>query len=1659
MARATPSPAPRSWRDQAARKGRPSSEEPPWRREPQRPPLPPGTRSRRIQTAIAFALFFVFCALLLWLITWLLRPKPVRLVLIGAGYEENLAIPPNPYGRHMLRGLVGLAREGPTSGFLRYDGAEPVDLRSGSAWDRSLNPNADEGTLLLVLGLHGGSDDKGAYVSPQDAGPGEEVVHRVRLEAILSKLASLPKEKNKVLVVDANQLSANEVLGQLHNDFARGLDRLEEQVRETINLAVLSAADADQRSWPCEEWRTTAFGHYLVLGLAGAADPDGDGKITLWDLYSYVSEKVSHWASVNRGAVQTPVLLPRGAEGERRARAITVGFLARGAVAPVEEEIAAFRPPADLRTAWERHQRLDSQNPHPAVFTPHAWSRYQRWLLRYEQHLRAGDSAGAAIVARKITETDAEMERGRKIELGASLGASFAMPAAAGFLEREPDAALRKKFEEFWASSRGEFPKRWVEWGQVAPPILGETSPRLAFQELLLERVAVTPSRDLDQANALLRIADDPTRPRPAESQFLAAMGAHLPSADRRAPDDLLAFALRVRRLAERAALASRRGSVGHAEQLLPWVAAKNRLADTKRLDGEDLLFGTASSDWGRARVLLREAEQAYEEVLADAEALRSACVTRDRALAVLPHHARWHAERRPAEDARQDEDRLRQLEDLWRETHRLVRLLEQPGASGPVVEAATAVNRGLTVLTTQFTEATKPLAAPSPPAKVALTDVWRDADVALLVPFFDPETRSRVLATLRRTSRRLLLDVTASATTSVPTAEETRSAMQNAAARRGRLALAHLGRRDFDALTRDERWDYRLTRQRIEEAGLQDQSTDAVTRAGDEIGRHLRQVVPEVRRLLTPNETDLARLHLDLQSADRLARLASPGVTFLSGEDPSGAYRRLLMQDLLLSQARRALASQWLAEDPRSEPYYRLSGGAFLADVRRLTPVEALRREVEDLRKRLAVDTEVRFVDPVRAVALTSEDGTLIRYELLTKSDPLSPPGHVILWANDTSGMRLAGAAYGTRAARKGTGDRPLELEILRPLSADPNTEPPANPGARTLTLKLLGFYRGRLLEFPTKVELYNRPDVTIRSRTPPRDASLTVRAVPEALARFGYGEGGVAIVLDCSGSMAAPEGRAAEESRYRQAVKALEAVLSRLPRETQVSVWVFGDAADPVKRSEEPERSIRRLFAPARWEPTNAGQFKELMTRLNALDPFNESPLLRAVLEARQDVIGVRGYKTVVLVSDGVDNRWEKDAEANPKKQNVAAAIRERFTGSEVVFNAVGFPPRGPDETRSRDIIKNVIETLSTPGKYWTVNDAGELAGALERAMKPHLRVQIEGRGVEAGLDVSPPGGVDRWFPGNLAAGSYVLRAQVGRAPDAPSARLRLNPGDLLMVNLAASSRGLQFRRQLLAPDFAGRPVRPSDRADWQLAVLQNGRTVKGGLQMLVALEKTLVGEETDLQVPRPREIWMEVGTDLEVSAPAAITWEPESGYAAPVWTVQAPKWPTYSASESPARPQLRVWWDPDQPARAHVQLPVAPLLTAGRSRHTLGSDAVELESVTIERRVVEVRPGVKEPRTCLVVRQLYPRDRPSIARLEGVELDGHEHQIFKDAMRSTSLFWPVRGTPEELAAARLGLISVEEFKKTARAIEMTDLKPPDPADVKPRAAVELK
>lgn len=1690
----------RSWRHDTGGTEKKREAQPQWRREPATPGAPVRRVSRKTKIAAAALGFIIFCGLLVWAVMLLMPPKAACLVPIYAGYEENLAIPPNIFGKNCVQNLVKLTESGSGSfvwgsGLLHLKG-DPTELRTDEPWDKDLG-QFKEKTVVVFLSVHAGADMKGAYLLPANSNGWPDEKNRLPLEKVLDRLAQIDREKNKVLVLDATQISADWPLGLLHNGFARELDKLDSKIASIPNLVVLSASDVDQRSWASEEWRQTVFAHFVTEGLKGAADENGRGRINALDLHNYVHKSVGNWVRSNRDAVQQPVLLPHGEKGKDLAKSMDLVVVKDGYQAPNPKELPAFAPPPELLNAWKTFQDLDKEVPSPAVYSPNLWRQYQEFLLRFEQAIRADDKGTASALAGKLNELEQRIKRGRIEELNSAQN-SLPMPAAAGLGRLQSDL-LNKQLTDLWEAAPADQVRTWesIQKAAKANNKAEKQLLRVQILDLLIKRVAEDPSANLEKGAKLALALEDAVSPRPAEAHFLVMLNRDRVENPQPASEyyETVKTALGLRLLAEKTALNLPPKGHPYSERVYPWMKTLVEEADQNRRTGQDLLFASERLSWTEARKRFQAAEKKYQEAQEIGLAVRAGLEARDLAYEILPALSKWAALRRPSDDAqRQNEDSalLGSIEELWKEVHRLDRQLEKPIAAlvkeAPkpdlddpkpcnLAERADLVNRGLKKLRDQFDAMCQKLAI-----SADLQIDWYDIEGALAVPFMEPDLRMKLITNSRRISLRLLTEVGDKPAEAAAAGKKDEENAQKEATRQGRMALADLGKGWFDKSQTGDRETFDQVHSRIDTLVAAPNWPESLAKAQEQIGIRWQQMPVDINaRADAAPKSKLDQALEQMEFADRLARLMDPGSGGLLAHDPVEEYRRLLFLGLLNAQAERTFEDHWFDLDPKPDqpPYYRVAGSLFLDDANKLVPQPERLHSVKALQEKLNKPGRLEVEGPTR-LNITSEKKFGVTYRIRPPKDEDMPKGFPVAGVKIGKDLEFVGGPILGRAFHELTGkDQPLapiSLTLRSPFLDRAESNPPTRPDPVLTSISLDGLYRGQRVTGDTAVNLYPLPEIAQVQPQKPAHGSLAVRADPALLGKFGP-NGAVAIVLDCSGSMWYPDdppfplpkgAKVPEKSRFAKAVGALRTVLQDLPRDTIMGLWIFAEHPNP--------EGIRVLRPPAPWDPN---QLNNLTKKIDNLIPYYQTPLVESMWEAKEGLERAlprdfKGPKSIVVLTDGADDEFDKFVKRGGTGgiNTIPRFMEKRFLeDSGYMVNMVFFQVIKKEEDQARADF-GIIEDKNrwkVPGKMIFVKeDPQELRKALRRALRQNLRYWVENpddgslpQGLDDSLEISGKGSNDQWVPNGLAPAGYNLWVQQ-RKKD--KKHILLERGDLLLMQL---NQNLEFERLVVSKeDYSGKVN--VEKEGWRMAVLQNQRKGDRGLQMLTTLERLTERSPTTIQQVKPRDIWFEIQPPANVPSRFGVRWEYLYVYPAATWGFDVPEWPLALAAPNLASPQIKVWWSPDQEAAGSAAFQQGADFNStsdltNRSKPVEG-DLVTVESVSVEDHMVQVQPGqMPEKKSCLVVRMAYAKGKPVWAKISGPWTpEGFEHRFYQDANKYTGLFWPAPPNAEE-TLSKLNIISVESFKRNAESrgftLDLKDAKVPEARDDRPSPRLLLK
>lgn len=1643
-------------------------------------------RSRALRVMLVGGAFAACILGLVLLILMIQPPRPAAVVYVGADYATNLAVPHNVAGRQgieKIRALSNIERKFTlfNSPWLRPLLKAPRILDRKDEWSKLIGEldkeNIREQTIVFVVALHGVTDAQGAYLLPNLAARPED---RLPLRDVVASLADKFRGKNKVLILEGAQSPSDWRQGMLQNDFARRLEELEPEIEKVDRLWVLSGCDVDQRCWTSEGLGSTVFSHYLAEALKGKA-AGSDGRLYLDELHKYLAKNVRDWVWNARGALQEPVLLPRtrrgGSEDDGDQSSDTGSRPGTGKVFLASAITGASPPPPasgavpardPLKQAWRSFHRLNAMTPHPSVYFPARWRLYRSALVRCEELVQAGDGGSAEYLFGLLKGWDRDFAADRPLGLVKSVENSLAMNALQG--GRISDPTPLAEFTRFWEPARpDQLKKTWEQIEASASSASGEDalaglSPRSRADLFLLSR-AVRPgdlAQNLDRAAERVLIAKGDDYPQPAEAHFLRMLKLHLPR-EGRPPEAqaLTAQALTVRRQAERTAL----GIVGnesstdypYCEQLHPWIGPLVEQADVDRRQGEDLLFATEEQAAKEAKEAFARAKVQYQSVAERASVVRSALAARDRVFADLPDYSRWLAHRRPKDVADTLVERVRAL---WTEAHRLSARLDSPSATASIDDLAALTNgksgvgAGLAEVARKFVDHQREYDADRRP------EDWEAASSAAAVAFPDNpglalrETIWARLDNIRRKDVELAAKLDPAAISSA-SRDEALQYLRSRTRVEGETALAALGQSWYDdkRAGAEAAGNFARDLELLENTKTDKDPSQTLAVIGERIGGRFRAVDRRLAELLDKEEAldDLKSARDRLPEADRLARMLDVRTPLPARDDPasraSWRLRKLRGHDVLNWLARRAWLDHWYDEDPKANPYYRSVGSRFVQDALGLFPKSP---EAAEAQKLLDAKDALGFDEP-KPILFTSDLRRNVTYQLVETGTV--PEGTPVVKPEPDAGLKVEGEGregyrmVSRRADQEGAGQS-IAFVLSSPLVSQAETDPKlVVPRADLATFRVRGFFRGQVFERPTPVEIDPLPELTMDGPGLPNPpaASLAVRSSEEVVSRFGEGNGSIAIVLDCSGSMVE-----AGSPKFKEAKKSLIAVLKQLPPKTRLSIWVFGQAAEgfdkdrardvDLNQRDKPEETIRLLRPAAPWDRAD---LEPLSKTLDGLIPFHGTPLLQAMWGAKLDLDKAKGLKTMLVLTDGQDTRFAENRTFNPAGATISGFIRENFKDAGITVNMIFFKLDDKQLKEARDQFEDAISRLDPAGHFFTAQDEERLLATLQRSIKQKLTCRIVGSdGATAGeLDVTSPNEDARWAGEGLKPGSYTLKVQADKLYERG---VDLEQGDRLIVRLVDDGGGIGFERALYSDDF---PLRKDsgEAGGWRYSAARTRyqeQEPTGPLQLFTILEPT-AGDSARLRQARPRFAWFELSTQAGTGrSEFAVRWQELGAYPAPVWRGDVPRWPADPNGKDPAGPALNAWWlagkEADQdlgPAPLEFNRPQDVRDEVVRSDD--GTTAI-VESIAVESHPIRTRADRDSPEQvdCLVVRLRYPRGKPFFVdprRLPGITPSGYEHRFYLRAGAYTGLFGPITRTEVD-GLRSLSLVPVAKLKSLA-------------------------
>lgn len=1235
---------------------------------------------------IAIALLAV-CALVGWYLGLILqRPVQTPIILLTAS-TYSVPMSPNAWAEEDARGLMAL--DGQTLQVFNAINAATTREATRQALRLHLKSAAkrhSEVPLIVYLNMHAATDGEGRpCLIPSESSPNDSAtwlpVSEV-FDAIEEHKHSL--RGGVVVVFDTCRIDSNWSAGIVRSTF---IERLVEFVEgpdgplsRIPQLAVVTSAGPGEVSHISEAQQRSIFGQFLLASLVGnradtKIDLDGNFRVSLREMCSYLSQEVDAWSRRNRGSPQKPMLLS-AAETNFSVAWASRSFRSRA------EEFSPTVEESEIASLWQRAEKLNRYR--PLRQNPLAWASIQRSLVYLEAASAAGRGYGS--VARSIAD-----------QVAASLAR----------YERQANEATDDRLSTF--RDAGEPSLKMpahsyaLRWALTAP--VSEASPSYVglFEEATPTTISNVANRLEEQGGT-----DAPIN----EVHFLRLLerSPGFRNASQQELDRILSLHI----LAEQAASPS-------DERTWPAIRTLVLRGDSARREIEDLFFAGESFP----SESLTSARSAYETAIQIASDLAEAYRIRDQVRNDSVHLAEWLTDRRRPLARPEDADRGVDLVNtvllpLIEATNQLD--LELPTVTEESVPRvrmhAESVRKEYARLRDIFDQSY--LTALDPGRNDVGT--LRLIDTLLAIPLLPSqaqnetspaalrgkllERRSRIAAELAQRSAE------AKSTVSEPSSAE-------------------------DVAADDSRW-RRHPLHELAFGSLPAQSGPApssnVASDAERLGEQIREWLEELPLLVngTPEQSNSDENDLNdlLRSAAR-ARRAAPLWVSPPGLDPIKIGRENLLANLLLAQAERTLDDFWGPAESLRAPFFELVAADYLEaakeaiDGSRSSRFENRVRAVEEL-------VQSRRLAAAKGLMLTSSN--LIRLD----TQKTETTQIMVRPTSDLAGSMPAGrAAIGLQFANRWISDAGSALPLPPPsegatayLPVDMEEIADSNTDLKEAVL----FYRGNSFKTRLIAESPQGPLVVVQT-APSTPTSLTLfsdREKPLSVVIV------LDCSASMAGS-ATIEGTGSSPTRLELARVALSRLLAELSERpgTRVGVVFYGHRVGWRSTTDEKgqkrfQRSVQLDYARSvddavmafddvevveplgRFDGAVAGEVDAL---LSSLRPWGETPLYLAITVglAQFSADDAASERALIVITDGLNDQSNPTAEAVRTSGDVLAASR----AVQVPIDIIGFGIESSVAERASREFSSLAELSG--GEYSEVKDASVLLRTLLQRLGP--------------------------------------------------------------------------------------------------------------------------------------------------------------------------------------------------------------------------------------------------------------------------------------------------------------------------------------------------
>ena len=190
------------------------------------------------------------------------------------------------------------------------DTLKPDRINLDAEIPRFLMQAAKDDTVFVFFSGHGFVDEEGqSYLAPRDCNRKALALSALPVSTVSNWLKRC-KARRKLLVLDCCHAGGKDV-----DAVGASGEELSRPFQEAAGLITLASCKVEEKSFEWEEKGHGLFSYFLVEGLSGAADKDGNRIVDSDEIYFYVWKNIPRQAS-RLGNRQTPVRhIPPNTEG------------------------------------------------------------------------------------------------------------------------------------------------------------------------------------------------------------------------------------------------------------------------------------------------------------------------------------------------------------------------------------------------------------------------------------------------------------------------------------------------------------------------------------------------------------------------------------------------------------------------------------------------------------------------------------------------------------------------------------------------------------------------------------------------------------------------------------------------------------------------------------------------------------------------------------------------------------------------------------------------------------------------------------------------------------------------------------------------------------------------------------------------------------------------------------------------------------------------------------------------------------------------------------------------------------------------------------------------------------------------------------------------